>query len=136
MSGSVWQVLDWHNDSGASSLHLAVTLAGHRTLKVHRVAGAGGAAVEEAVELAAGDCYLTSPSAFAHAVCLPLPVHRCTGCFGHCGAWVRSDAAPCSPCVRRLNRTGERASTRSGPVQIVLIRACLCTDVAPARTLR
>ena len=29
-----------------------------------------------------------------------------------------------------------RSATRSDPLQIVLIRACLYTDVAPARTLR
>ena len=66
-------VLDYHVDSGASALHLAVSLGGVRRLRLRRLADAssptdGSAAVEEELLMQPGDVYLSSPSAFAHAV--------------------------------------------------------------------
>jgi len=89
-------VLDWHHDSGASALHLALSLSGQRLLRVRHHANAPGrqgefatvvldGAVASAVAAKTasqrqllqlrtdqlhqqrGDVYLTSPSAFAHA---------------------------------------------------------------------
>ena len=58
--------LDYHTDSGASALHLGVSIAGERRLRLRRAAR--GAVVEEEIVLRAGDVYLSSPCAFAHAV--------------------------------------------------------------------
>eukprot|EP01043_Picozoa_sp_COSAG02_P026633 COSAG02_NODE_1540_length_12016_cov_20.828480_3_plen_394_part_00 len=66
-------VLDYHIDSGASALHLAVSLGGVRRLRLRRLSNAGGLSdegitVEEELLMQRGDVYLSSPSAFAHAV--------------------------------------------------------------------
>jgi hypothetical protein len=75
-------VLSWHTDSGASALHLSLTLDGARTLRLKRqrsrpldaaaaALGADGVAMmfeEERLTLRSGDVYFSSPSAFQHAV--------------------------------------------------------------------
>lgn len=66
-------VLDYHVDSGASALHLAISLGGVRRLRLRRLSDASNPSdsavtVEEELLMQRGDVYLSSPSAFAHAV--------------------------------------------------------------------
>jgi hypothetical protein len=79
--------LDWHADGAASVLHLALTLSGHRIMRyrhlapetIHRDGEDGLKCVTEGCEGSTerqegslhqgpGDVYLTSPTAFEHAV--------------------------------------------------------------------
>ena len=67
-------VLDWHRDSGASAVHMAVSLSGERVLRVRRhrqppsPLDADAAIIVDKLELRGGDVYLSSPTAFEHAV--------------------------------------------------------------------
>ena len=69
-------VLEYHTDSGASALHLGVSLGGTRRLRLRRLTAPSeqpevadeGEVAEEELVLRPGDVYLSSPAAFAHTV--------------------------------------------------------------------
>lgn len=125
-------VLDYHVDSGASALHLAVSLGGVRRLRLRRLSDASSssdatATVEEELLMKSGDVYLSSPSAFAHAV------HRGAGNFEHRHMKdLRHSKARCEDAVAVQFRIAIPASLMGrfeGDTRLLrIIAEALCSD--------